>query len=81
MTLIRLVSMIALLPAALNLSVGSARATIMVPLCTGDGQVHMVPLPAGQPRLPGQDQNTCCVKGCHAGSCRKKTPRDFEPAQ
>lgn len=80
MRLIRVLSIVALLPAALNLSV-SAGASIMVPLCTGDGQVHMVPLPAGQPRLPGDDSGACCVKGCHAGSCRKKNLRDFEPAQ
>lgn len=79
MSRIRALAFVALIPAAFNGAVAAA-GTIMVPLCTGDGQVHMVPIPKG-PQLPGEDQGTCCVKGCHAGSCRKKTLREFEPSQ
>lgn len=80
MTMRKILALVALIPAAFNLS-AVAGATVLVPLCTGDGQVHMVPLPSGQPRLPGDDKGACCVKGCHAGSCRKKSLREFEPSQ
>lgn len=79
MNRIKALALIALIPAAFNGAVASA-GTIMVPLCTGDGQVHMVPIPKG-PTLPGENPGTCCVKGCHAGSCRKKSLREFEPSQ
>lgn len=72
-------ALVALIPAVFNGSLASA-GTILVPLCTGDGQVHMVPIP-GSPQLPGENPASCCVKGCHAGSCRKKSSREFEPSQ
>lgn len=73
-------ALIAMIPAALNISAASA-GTILVPLCMGDGQVHMVPIPANGPQLPGQEGGACCVKGCHAGNGRKKLPREIEPSQ
>ncbi len=72
-------SLVAMLPAVFNISAASA-SPIMVPLCTGDGQVHMVPIPGGDQQEPGSG-NACCVKGCHGGSCRKRTLKEFEPSQ
>jgi hypothetical protein len=43
-----------------------------VPVCTGDGQVHMMTVPVGGDSAPGQGTGTCCVKGCHSGSSRKR---------
>ncbi|MBS0474405.1 MAG: hypothetical protein JSR28_04555 [Proteobacteria bacterium] len=74
-------ALFALIPAALNVSAAAATTTIRVPLCTGDGLVHMVTLPAGQPRLPGDERSACCTKACHSTNCRKKTLREFEPSQ
>ncbi|MBS0480883.1 MAG: hypothetical protein JSR96_01790 [Proteobacteria bacterium] len=74
-------ALIALVPAALNISAASGAASIMVPLCTGDGQVHMVRIPADRHPQPGQDRDGCCAKGCHAGNCRKKSLREIEPSQ
>jgi hypothetical protein len=72
--------LIALIPAALNLSAPTAAGTLMIPLCTGDGQVRMVEVP-GTPKAPAGGDNGCCAKGCHSSSNRKRGPRNFEPAQ
>jgi hypothetical protein len=39
--------MVALVPAALNIAAPAAGASILVPVCTGDGQVHMMTVPVG----------------------------------
>ncbi len=69
-------AMLAMVPAAFNLSGPASGGTMMMPLCTGDGLVRMVEVPLDGPRAPGQDQSNCCVKGCHA-SCSRK--RDGKP--
>lgn len=69
-------AMLAMVPAAFNLSGPASGGTMMMPLCTGDGLVRMVEVPLDGPRAPGQDQSSCCVKGCHA-SCSRK--RDGKP--
>ena len=74
-----LLGLIAMLPAALNLSAPAA-GTILLPICTGDGQVHLMPLPRND-GPGGGAQNGCCIKGCHSGSNRKKIVKEFEPAQ
>lgn len=72
----------ALVPAALNVSTPAAGASLLVPVCTGDGLVHMVQVPVGgQQPLPGGDNGSCCAKGCHSGSSRKRGQRNFAPAQ
>lgn len=75
-------SLVALLPAALNFSAPAAGATLLVPFCTGDGLVHMVQMPMNGEQAPGRDSpGTCCAKGCHSGSSRKRQSREFEPSQ
>lgn len=71
--------LIALLPLALNVSAPAA-GSILMPLCTGDGQFHLVPLTGSGPAPSGSD-NGCCIKGCHAGSSRKRLLKEIEPAQ
>lgn len=73
-------SLVALVPAALNLSVPAAGATLLVPFCTGDGLIHMVRVPVGGDQAPGSQPATCCAKGCHGGS-RKRLLKEIEPAQ
>jgi len=73
-------ALIALLPAAL----GSASAmgggrSMMVPICSGDGQVRMDTVPLGDPRLPGSDPAGCCAKGCHGSNSRKRGCGTPEP--
>lgn len=72
------VGLVALVPALLNVSAAAA-SPILVPLCTGDGAVQMVPLPGSAPGPAKGD--ACCVKGCHGGSSRKRTLKEFEPSQ
>ena len=73
-------SLVSLLPAALNLSAPASAGGLMMPLCTGDGQVRMVPVP-GAPKAPLGGDNGCCAKGCHSSSNRKRGAKKFEPAQ
>lgn len=75
-------ALVSLMPAALNLSVPAAGASLTVPFCTGDGQVHSVQVPLNGNQVPGQDNSgTCCAKGCHSGSSRKRGAKEFEPSQ
>ena len=67
--------LIALLPAALNISAPAAGATLTMPFCTGDGQVRTVQVPIDGPQLPGKDSGQCCAKGCHSGSQRKRNAK------
>lgn len=65
-------ALVALIPAAL----GSASAmaggrSMLVPICTGDGQVRMAEVPLDDPKLPGSDPAGCCAKGCHANSRKR----------
>ncbi|WP_374526823.1 hypothetical protein [Novosphingobium sp.] len=75
-------SMLSLLPAALNLAVPASGATLVMPFCTGDGLVRSVEVPVGGQKVPGNDSSgTCCAKGCHSGSSRKRHLKEFEPSQ
>ena len=60
----------ALAPAALNIA-SPAGASIAMSICTGDGAVHVIQVPLAPGQGPGND-TPCCVKGCHAGSSRKR---------
>jgi len=63
--------LLALVPAALNTSsMAIGEAGLLVPICTGDGQVHYARLPAG-PKRSGGDEGTCCAKACHSGSRKR----------
>lgn len=76
-----LFALLAILPAALHAAPVMAGDSLLVPICTGDGQTRLVAIPKGgtAPRKGGEQD---CVKGCHAGSSRKRTgPPQFEPAQ
>lgn len=74
MRVYHLIGLLALVPAAVNASPASAASasSIPVPLCTGDGVVRMVNIPAGQQDIPGKQVPGCCVKGCHSGGERKR---------
>lgn len=75
-----LFGLMAMIPAALNLSAPASAGGLMVPLCSGDGQVRMVEVP-GTPKMPVGSDNGCCAKGCHGSSSRKRLAKNFEPAQ
>ncbi len=77
MNLITRFGLLALVPAAFNVS---SAAALTVPVCTGDGQVRSMTLPLDGPQLPGGDGAMCCAKGCHAGS-RKRLLHKFAPEQ
>ena len=74
-----LFSLIALVPLALGVA-APAQAAVLMPLCTGDGRVVLVPIGSGGSQ-PGRTDNGCCIKACHAGSSRRRLVRLFEPAQ
>ena len=61
----------AMVPAAFNLSPASAGGRITAALCTGDGITRSVSIPI-QRRLPVSDPPGCCVKGCHSGSRKRE---------
>ncbi len=76
-----LFALLAILPAALHAAPVMAGDSLLVPICTGDGQTRLVAIPKGgtAPRKSGELD---CIKGCHAGSSRKRTGApQFEPAQ
>lgn len=76
-----LFALLAIMPAALHAAPVLASDSLLVPICTGDGQTRLVEIPKGgsAPRNGGEQD---CVKGCHAGSSRKRTGApQFEPAQ
>jgi hypothetical protein len=75
-----LFGLVALLPAALNLSAPALAGTLLMPLCSGDGQLRMIEVPGVPGTPPGGDKG-CCAKGCHSSSNRKRGARNFEPAQ
>lgn len=65
-----LIGLVALIPAALNVSPAAAHG-LAVPLCTGDGAARLVTVPVPSRNLPGGDQPGCCAKGCHTGTRKK----------
>jgi hypothetical protein len=76
-----LLALVALVPAAFNASAAPAAAPgLAVPICSGSGPSRAIELPL--PGKPAREQdNPCCVKGCHSGSNRKKALRQFDPTQ
>ena len=71
-----LLGLIALLPAALNIS--PARAGVLaMPVCMGDGLARTVTVPLPASDLPGREQPGCCAKGCHTGSRKKERRSAF----
>ncbi|MEY4239431.1 MAG: hypothetical protein RL339_2032 [Pseudomonadota bacterium] len=78
----RLFALLAIAPAALHAAPLLAGDSLLVPICTGDGQTRLVTIPKGGegPRKGSGEQD--CLKGCHGGSTRKRTGTlKFEPAQ
>ena len=78
---LRLFALLAIMPAVLHAAPVKASDSLLVPICTGDGQTRLVAIPRGGsgPRK-GSEQD--CVKGCHGGTSRKRAGApQFEPAQ
>jgi hypothetical protein len=68
--LISAFALVALLPAAMNAA--PAAASVNVTLCSGTGQARSVSVPVSPGAPARQGDDGCCVKGCHAGSSRKR---------
>lgn len=68
----RIFGIMALIPVALNLAAPAQARMLSMPVCTGDGAVRMIELPA-DPANPDTQERACCVKGCHTGASRKRT--------
>lgn len=78
----RLFAMAALGPAAFHAGPVFGAASLLVPVCTGNGQVRLLSIQrdGGTPGQP--DQREDCAKGCHTGSQRKRGGAAlFEAAQ
>lgn len=75
----RLFALLAIMPAALHAAPMMASSSLLVPICSGDGQTRLVESPrdGSAPRKSGEQD---CIKGCHGGTSRKRGPQ-FEPAQ
>lgn len=67
-------ALVAMIPASLNATVPTS-ATMTLLLCTGAGPGGTVTVPVNQNTPFQRDTQTCCAKGCHAGSSRKKLVR------
>jgi hypothetical protein len=76
-----LFALIAAVPLAINPALLVTREAVSIGLCSGDGRTGAIALPVGPVQLPGEDQNHCCGKACHAGSSRKRLSPVFDPAQ
>lgn len=64
-----LLSLLALLPAALNAK-APASVTILAATCDGAEHALTIPIAPAPPSRP--DGQPCCAKACHTGSCRKR---------
>lgn len=75
----RIFALLAIAPAALHAAPVMAGDSLLVPICTGDGQTRLVAISKGGngQRKEGEQD---CIKGCHGGSTRKRGSQ-FEPAQ
>ncbi len=80
MKLPALISILALVPAAFNISPAAARG-IVVPLCGGDGLTRSVSLPVPGGELPGKEVPGCCAKVCHTGSRKKSQCSQIDTGQ
>jgi hypothetical protein len=69
----------ALAPAIIGGAPAAAGRSLLVPLCSEDGQARLVRVPLDVPRLPGSDPASCCVKGCHAAGSRKRGGNQLVP--
>lgn len=68
-------ALVAMFPAALNATVPTSAMTMTLLLCNGSGPAGSVTVPI-KPAAPFKgDTQTCCAKGCHGGSSRKKLVR------
>lgn len=68
-------ALVAMIPASLNATVPVSGGTMTLLLCTGAGPGGTVTVPV-KPAAPFQrDTQSCCAKGCHGGSSRKKLVR------
>ena len=65
-------SLAALVPAGVNAAVPASSGTLSILICTGDGAVRHMAIPA-EPQGPTPAGDTpCCAKGCQTGSSRKR---------
>lgn len=64
----------ALAPAALAPSPAMAGGSLSVVLCNGQANAPVLHIPLRRAPLRGGD-DSCCVKGCHAGCSRKRAGR------
>lgn len=78
---LRFFALLAIAPAALHAAPVMASDSLLVPICTGDGQIRLVTIPKGGDG-PGKGGAQDCVKGCHGGTSRKRAGAlQIEPAQ
>lgn len=80
MKLAAFIGILALAPAAFNISPANARG-MAVPLCGGDGSVRLVNLPIPGGELPGKDVPGCCAKACHTGQRKKSLCCEIDAEQ
>lgn len=75
-------ALLAILPAAIHAAPAYAGGSLLVPVCTGDGQTRLVAIPNGGRGSGDERQSRDCAKGCHGGSSRKRGAAPvLEPAQ
>ena len=72
--------LVAMAPVALAITPAPAVGALTLQLCSGSeaGRTISIPVPGRQNK--GQE-DSCCIKGCHAGCSRKRILRDFDTSQ
>lgn len=65
-------SLIAMLPSALQAAAPATGRVLTVSLCTGDGKTRRVNLPIDPAQPSPRRSDACCMIACHAGGSRKR---------
>lgn len=65
--------LLALAPLLASPALAATRQTVGIAVCSADGTARSVQVPVGPEKLPGEDKELCCAKGCHAAGSRKRS--------
>ena len=74
-------ALLAILPAAVTVTPIPTASAMSVALCTGDGLVRTIVIPTGPKLPPMGNGDSCCTKGCHGSSSRKRSGKQFDRSQ
>lgn len=68
------IGLFSLVPLIASPALAATRQTVGIGVCSPDGIERSVQVPVEPAKLPGEDNDFCCAKACHASGSRKKSP-------